>query len=171
MTGGAATGPYPLMLRTARLAALVSFLLALVAAVLALGVTAAGGFDCRAYPGCLLQPPGWETQAHVTAGALLGVAILVLFALGLLLRHDRPRALPYSAASLLLVILMGGIGAGLSTGALPDAFLVVQSVLVLVLLFLLYRTYRALDPRRSPIAPREGAAGDPVADGNSHAPG
>ncbi|MDE1879956.1 MAG: hypothetical protein KGI89_05370 [Euryarchaeota archaeon] len=136
----------------AKVAVLCSIALAVVASLLALGVTAAGGFDCRAYPSCLFEQPSWSVQAHVLVGALLGVVLLVLAVLGFLLRRTHPGSFPATFASFLLSIVMGGIGAGLSTGALPDAFLLVQSALVVLLLALLLFAHRKLRRANAPAA-------------------
>ncbi len=131
---------------------LLSIALALFAGALALGITIAGGVACSSYPACLFQQTGWTVQAHVLVAALLGLSVLATFIASLVQVRSRPRLVVRSFFSLLLVVVMGGIGTGLSTGTLPDLFLVVQVGLLAVLVWTLAVSFLGAREERGPEA-------------------
>lgn len=151
-SGATAKDPPSSLLCLLRGLLLLSIVLALVAAALALGITIAGGVACSSYPSCLFQQTGWTVQAHFLAAALLGLTILATFVASLAQVRSRPRLVLRSFFALLLVAVMGGIGAGLSTGTLPDLFLVVQVGLLAVLIWSLVVSFLgALERRPEPL--------------------
>lgn len=126
-----------------RVLVLASILLAVVTGALALSQPASTG-----------PAPSTVLDVHQALGAVLGLLLLGVLVGCLVLRREHPRALPWSAASFALVVVMGGIGQGLFSGALPVYFVLVQTGLLALLLVVLVVLLARLWPR--PTAPTLG---------------
>lgn len=139
--------------QSARGLILLSVLLALLAGALALGLTLLGGTPCPSYPSCILNPTGSVLTAHILVSGVLGLTVLVTLPASLPLRRRSSRVLPLELATLALLVVMAGIGQGLSSGALPSSFLYVQTGFLALLLVLLGLTWRGLRSGPAPAAP------------------
>jgi hypothetical protein len=147
---------------TARALDLGALGLALVTASIAFLLPSSGVGKCASYPACLAAPPSAALAAHTLLGALLGLAIVGLLVCCVGLRRQFPAALPRALLSLVVVAVMGSIGSGLFTGALPTIFVLVQVGLLAVLLLLLLVTWTALEESPVALPPIEGrGAGAP----------
>jgi hypothetical protein len=135
------TGPRSRFLPAFQLLSIGVIALAILAGIVGAvsGFGTPNGINCPSYPPCLVNQAHLAAALHLGLTAVLGLAIIGLTSLSLLMRKESPELVLPAVGSLVVVLVMGSVGAGVATGRVSPSLAPIQFLFLAILLAFLVR--------------------------------